>query len=173
MDGISFLDASILYSVLVSPLLCVVLLFFWMSANLKNTAKTQLLGIVILLALGFLAINSPIILIVEATAFILLVVWIFAYKNHFLKGQLPVFLLISALQFAYYILFFIFIGLENNLAITLLCIIQILSLILLYPWAFGNKNKTKGRAFIIIVFIIQVICAILNIVLSLMATSNL
>ena len=90
MDGISFLEASILYSVLLFPLLTIILLLFWASANMKNTAKTQLFGIVILIAAGFLAINSPIILIIEATALILLVIWIFAYKEFFLKEQLSV-----------------------------------------------------------------------------------
>lgn len=151
-----------------------VLVLFWTSANMKNTAKAQLLGIVILLVLGFLAINSPMILIVGATAIILLVVWIFSYRNFFFKGQLSFILLIIALQVAYYILFFVIIGLEN-LAITLLllCIIPILSMILLFPWTFGNDKPSKGRVFIIIVFIIQVISAILSIVLSLIAMSNL
>lgn len=167
MDGISLLEASILYSVLLLPLLSMVLLFAWTSANMKNTAKAQLLGIVIVLVLGFLVINSPMIIIIEATAIILFVVWIFAYRVFFLKGQLPVILLFFALQVAYYILFFVFIGLEYNLAITLLCIIPILSIILLYPWTFGTKNTSKGRVLIITVFIVQVIYASLNIVLSL------
>ncbi len=167
MDGISLLEASILYSVLLLPLLSMVLLFAWTSANMKNTAKAQLLGIVIVLVLGFLVINSPMIIIIEATAIILFVVWIFAYRFFFLKGQLPVILLFFALQVAYSILFFVFIGLEYNLAITLLCIIPILSIILLYPWTFGTKNTSKGRVLIITVFIVQVIYASLNIVLSL------
>ncbi len=166
MDGISFLEASILYAVLLFPLLTIILLLFWASANMKNTAKAQLFSIVILIAAGFLAINSPIFLIIEATALILLVVWIFAYRDFFLKGQLPVILLIFALQVAYYILFFVFIGLEYNLAITLLCISPILSMLLLYPWAFGNKSTAKGRVLIILVFIIQVIHVIFNIVLG-------
>ena len=142
---------------------------------MKNTAKAQLLGIVILLVLGFLAINSPLILIVEATAIILFVVWIFTYRNFLFKRQLLVILLIIALQVAYYILFFVFMGLAYNLSITLLllCIIPILSMILLFPWTFGNKKTSKGRVFIIIVFIVQVIYAILSIVLSIMAKSNL
>lgn len=175
MDGISLLDASLIYSLLFSPLLTMVLVLFWTSANMKNTAKTQLLGIVILLILGFLAINSPIILVAEAIAIILLVVWIFAYRDLFLKGQFTIILLFFALQVAYYILFFVFMGLQYNLAITLisLCIIPILSMILLYPWTFGNKKTSKGRELIIIVFIVQVIFIILSIVLSLMATVNL
>jgi len=172
LDGITILEASILYSALISPLLSMVLLFFWMSANMKNTAKAQLLGIVILLTLGFLAINSPIILIVEAIAIVLLVVWIFAYRDFFQKGQLPVILPIFALQIAYYILFFVLLSLEYILAITLLCIIPILSMILLYPWTFGNKKHSKGRVFIIIIFIVQIIFIISNITLPLMATSN-
>ena len=166
MDGISFLEASILYSVLLFPLLTIILLLFWASANMKNTAKAQLFSIVILIAAGFLAINSPIFLIIDATALILLVVWIFAYIDFFLKGRLSVILLIFALQVAYYILFFVFIGLEYNLAITLLCISPILSMLLLYPWAFGNKSTAKGRVLIILVFIIQVIHVIFNIVLG-------
>ena len=172
MDGISLLDAILIYSLLFSPLLTMVLLLFWTSADMKNTAKAQLLGIVILLALGFLAINSPIILIVEATAIILFMVWIFAYRDFFPKGQLPVILLIFALQVTHYILFFVFMGLEYNLSITLLllCILPILSMILVYPWTFGNKKISKGRVLIMIIFIVQAIYAILVIVLSLMAT---
>ena len=173
MDGISLLEASMLYSVLFLPILSMILLFAWTSANMKTTAKAQLFGIVILIALGFLAINSPIILIIEAAAIILLVVWVFAYRDFFLKGQLSVILLIFALQVAYYILFFVLMGLENNLAITLLCLIPILSIIFLYPWTFGNKKTSKGRVLIIIVFIVQVIYVILNILLSLIVTFNL
>lgn len=176
MDGISLLEASLLYSVLFSPLLSMVLLLFWTSANMKNTAKAQLFGIVILLALGFLAINSPMILIIEATAIILFVVWLFAYRDFFLKeGQLSFILRFFALQVAYYILFFfVFTRLEYNLAITLLllCIIPILSMILLYSRTFGNKNTSKGRVLIVIVFIVQVIYAIITIVLALRAMSN-
>lgn len=157
---------------LFSPLLTIVLLLFWTSTNMKNTAKGQLLSIVILLVLGFLAINSPIFFIIEAIAIILLVVWIFANRDFFLKGQLPVILPISALQVAYYILFFVFIGLEYNLGMILL-IIPILSMIIVYPWTFGNKKTSKGRVLIMIIFIVQAIYAILIIVLSLMATSNL
>jgi hypothetical protein len=173
LDGLSLLDASLIYSLLFSPIVTMVLLLFWTSANMKNTAKAQLLGIFILLVLGFLAINSPIILIIEATAIILLVVWIFAYKDVFLKGQLSLILLILALQVAYYILFFVLLSLENGLAIALLCIIPILSMILLYPWIFGSKNTANRRIFIIIVFIVQVVFASLTIVFSFIATSNL
>ena len=115
------------------------------------------------------------ILIVGSTAIILLIVWIFAYRNFFLKGQFTAILLFFALQIAYYMLFFVVMGSEYNLAITLLilCIIPILSMMLLYPWTFGHKKTSKGRVLIIIVFIVQVISAILSIVLSLMATVNL
>ena len=170
MDGISSLDAIYIYSMLFSPLISIVLLLFWTSANMKNTSKIQLLGIVILLALGLLAINSPLILVIEATAIILLVVWLNANRNYFLKDQLSVILSIFALQIAYYMLFPTFIGLLPNLTITLLGI-PILSMILLYPWTFGNKKKSKGRIFIIIVFIVQIIFVILNLVLSLMVMS--
>lgn len=134
MDGISLLDVSLIYSLLLAPFLTMVLLLFWMSANIKNTAKAQLYG---------------------------------TYSDFFLKGQLSFILIIFALQVAYYTLFFILLSLEYNLAITLLCIIPILSMILVYPWTFGSKNTSKGRVFIIIVFIVQVIFAILNILLSL------
>ena len=173
LDGISLLGASIFYSVFLSPLLTMFLILFWTSANMKNTAKAQLLGIVILFALGFLAINSSAIFIIDTIAIIVLAVWIFAYRAFFFKGQLPVILLILALQIAYYILFFVFIGLEYNLALTVLCIIPILSMILLYPWTFGNKNESKGRALVMIIFIVQVIATILNIVFSSMAALNL
>ena len=123
------------------------LVLFWTSANMKNTAKDQLRGILVLFALGFLSINSPIILVAEAIAIILLVVWIFAYRKLFLKGQFTVILLFLALQVGYYMLFFVTMGSENNLTLTLLllCIFPILSLLLLYPWTFGQK-KTRMAA---------------------------
>ena len=140
MDGVSLLDVSLIFSLLFAPFLTMVLLVFWMSANIKNTAKTKLYG---------------------------------TYSDLLLKGQLSFILLIFALQVVYYTLFSILLSLEYNLAITLLCIIPILSMILLFPWTFGNKNTSKGHVFIIIVFIVQVIFAILNIVLSFIATPNL
>lgn len=173
MDGITFLDASLIYSLLFSPLLTMVLLLFWTSANMKNTAKVQLLGIIILFVLGLLAIISPMILIIEAIAIVLLVVWIFAYRDFFLKGQLSAILLIFVLQIFYYILFPRLISLENALTITLVYLIPIISMILIYPWTFGKKNTSKGRVFIIIAFVIQVIFVILNIVFSVIAASNL
>jgi hypothetical protein len=172
LDGICFLEASLIYLLLFSPVLTMVLLLFWTSASMKATAKAQLLGIIILFALGFLWINSPIILIVEVAAIILLVVWIFVYRGFFHKGQLPIILGISALQVVYYILFFLFIGLEYNPALILL-IIPILSVILLYPWTFGKKKTSIGHVFLMVIFFFQAIYAILVIVLSLMVMSNL
>ena|GEM_PF-4792238 len=141
MDGISLLDVILFYSLILVPFLTMVLLLFWMSANIKNTAKARLYG---------------------------------TYHDFFHKGQLSFILLIFALQVSYYTLFFILLSLEYTLAFTLLCIIPILSMILLYSWTFGSKNTSKGRIFIISVFIVQVVFAILNIVLfSITATSNL
>ena len=175
MDDISLLDASLIYSLLFSPLLTMILVLLWTSVNMKRTAKVQLLGIVILLVLGFVAINSPFILIMVSTAIILLVVWIFTYRNLFLEGQFTVIILFFVLQVAYYMLFFVVMGSEYNLALTLLllCIIPILSMIVLYPWTFGHKKTSKGRVLITLVFIVQVVSAILSIVLSIMAISNL
>ena len=173
MDGISLLDASVIYSLLFSPPLTITLLLFWASVDMKNTAKAQLLGIVILFVLGFLAINSPIILIIEATSILLFFVWIYTYKNFLRKEQLSVFSHIFALQSSYYILFFLIINLEYRLAIILLCIIPILSMILLYPWTFGSKKTAKGQVYIQSVFIIQTIFAILMIVISIMASVNM
>ena len=139
---------------------------------MKTTAKAQLLSVIILFALGFLAINSPIILIVEAAAIILLTVWILTYRDFFNKEQLPITLTISALQVFSYILFFAFIESEYNLGIILL-IMPILSIILVYPWTFGNKKTSKDSKLIMLVFAVQVIYAFLVIVLSLTAMSNL
>jgi len=172
LDGISLLEASILYSVLFIPLLSILLLLLWTSAGMKNAAKAQLFGIVILIALGFLSINSPIILVIETIAIILLVVWIFVYKDFFLKGQLLVISIILLLQIIYYILFYLFLGTEFTVAIALLFLIPLISMILLFPWAFGNK-KSNGRVLIIITYIIQIIFIILMIVLSLTLKSNL
>lgn len=172
MDGISLLEASVFYLLLFSPIITIVLLLFWTSANMKTTAKAQLLSIIILFVLGFLAINSPVILIVEAAAIILLTVWILAYRDFFNKEQLPVTLTISSLQIVSYILFFAFIGSEYNLGIFLL-VIPIISIILVYPWTFGNKKTSKDSILIMLVFIVQTIYSFLVIVLSLTAMSIL
>ena len=108
LDGISLLDATIIYSLLFSPLLTMVLLFFWTSANMANNAKVQLLGIFILLVLGFLAINSPFILIIESAAIILFILWLITYRASFLNGQISLISTIFILQFVFYLLFFIF-----------------------------------------------------------------
>ena len=167
MDGITFLDASIIYSLLFLPIITIILLFFWASANMKNTAKAQLLGILILFILGLLAINSPYILLIEAIAILLLIVWIYAYRNFFLKGQLSFILSISALQIVYYNLFLLLLSLGYTLVISLVCVIPIFSIVLLYPWTFGNKSPSKGQVFLIIAFIVQVIIIILIILVSL------
>ena len=167
MDGISLLDASILYTLLFCPVLSMVFLFFWTSANMKKTAKVQLLGLVILLAISLLTINYSISLVILAIAIVLFIVWLFVYREFFLTGQLPVIFFIFGLHLVYYILFFVFIGLENTLAITFLSIIPILSMTLIYSWTFGKKKISQGRIFILTVFMIQVLFTILNVVLSL------
>ena len=174
MDGISLLDATIIYSLLFSPLLTIVLLFFWASANMVNKAKTQLLGIFILLVLGFLAINSPFILIIEGVAVVLFILWLITNRQSFLDEQISFISILVVLQLVFYMLFFILIGLESGLILSLLGIIPILSVCFLYPWAFGKKRTiSKGRLFIILVFIVQVYLVILSIVNSLVVTSNL
>ena len=167
MDGITIWDALIIYSLLASPLVSIVLLFFWMSVNVKNTAKAQLLGIVVLFALGLLAINSPIFVIVEVAAMILLGAWLFAYRDFFSKERLPVTLSVVVLQMIYYVLF-IAKGAWTNLGFILACIISVFSMILLYPWAFGHKKESEGRAFVLSIFVVQIIFTILNITLSVM-----
>ena len=173
MDGISLLDAIIIYSLLFSPPLTITLLLFWASADMKNTAKAQLLCIVILFILGLLTINSPIILIIETTAILLFVIWIYTYRNFFRKEQLTIFSHIFALQFSYYIFFFVILILEYHLAILLLCLIPIFSIKLVYSRTFLSKNTTSGRLFIILAFIVQVIFTILNIMLYLITTPTL
>lgn len=167
MDGILIYDATAIYSVILAPLLAMILLFCWTAASMKKIAKFQLLGIVLLFALGFLAINSPIILIVEAVAIILLVVWIFNYRASFHQGQILVVLLVIVMHIIYAILFFALAGLENSLGIVALCIFPVLSMMLLYPWTFGDKKLPKGRVFILILLVVQMIFVILNIVLPL------
>ena len=167
MDGITFIDASAIYSLLFLPIITIILLFFGASANMKNIAKAQLLGIVILFILGLLAINSLFILLIEVIAILLLVGWIYAYRNFFLKGQFSFILSISLLQIVYYNPFLILLSIEYTLLISLVCVIPIFSMSLLYPWTFGNKNTSKGRVFLIIAFIVQVIITILIIVVSL------
>ena len=173
MDGISLLDATIIYSLLFSPLLTIVLLFFWTSANMKNKAKTQLLGIFILLVVGFLVINSPFILIIESVAIILFILWLMGNRASFLNEQLSIISIITVLQLVFYMLFFILLGLEFGPILSLLCIIPILSMFFLFPWTFGKKRTiSKGRVFIILVFIVQVYLFILSIVNSFVVTSN-
>ena len=158
-----------MYSLLASPLLSIVLLFFWMSVNFKNTAKAQLLGIVVLFVLGLLAINSPIIVIVEAAAIILFIVWLFAYRAFFSKEQVSVLIWFVVLQTVYYILLISILALMTNLGFIFACIIPILSMRLLYPWTFGNKKESEGRALILSIFVVQIIFMILNITVYLMA----
>ena len=172
MDGISLLEASVLYSLLFCPLLSIILLFFWTSATMNKKAKAQLLGLVFLLAISLLAINYSISLVILAIAIVLFFVWLFIYRDFILTAQLPVIFFIFGLHLVYYILFFVFIGLENDLGITFLSIIPILSMVLLYTWTFGKKKTSQGRVFILIVFILQVIFAILNIALSFMTIFN-
>ena len=165
MDGITLYDTMLFYSLLFSPLLAMILISFWMSANSKNKAKVQLLGIVILVVLGFFAINSPFIIIIELTAIFLFLAWIYTHREFFLEERLSVFLSIVSLQLAYYSLF-IFLMSLGNLAIALLCFFPILSLVLLYSWTFGRKKASRGRVYIIMVSIVQVILLILTIILS-------
>lgn len=167
MDGITFLDASVVYSLLFLPIVSIILLFFWASANIKTAAGFQLLGIIILFILGLLAINSPYILLIEAIAILLLIIWIYAYRNFFIKGQLPFILTIFVLQIVYYNLFLLLLGIQYTLAFSLACIIPILSMYLLYPWTFGNKKTPKGQVFAVIAFIVQVIITVLIIMVSL------
>lgn len=169
MDGITILDALIIYSLLASPLLSIVLLFFWMSVNVKNTAKVQLLVIVVLFVLGFLGINSSIMVIVEVAAFILLVAWFFAYRGFFSKERLPVTIWVVVLQVIYYVLV-IAIVVWTNVGFIFACIISVLSMILLYPWAFGNKKESEGRVFILSIFVVQIMFMVLTITVYLMAT---
>ncbi len=167
MDDITFLDASVIYSLLFLPIITIILLFFWASANIKTAAGVQLLGIVILFILGLLAINSPYIVLIEAIAILLLIVWIYAHRNNFLKGQVSFILTIFALQIVYYNLFLLLLGIQYTLVISLACIIPILSIYLLYPWTFGNKKTSQGRIFLMIAFIAQVIITVLIIMVSL------
>ncbi len=172
MDGLSLFEASIFYSVVLLPLISIILVICWASLHMKNTAKAQLVGIFTFLVLGILTINSSLFLVIEGVAFILLVLWIVAYRHLFLKGQLRTIILIFALQIVYYILlYFFFVG-ERGLAMSILSIIPLISIILLYPWMFGNKKTLDNRVFIIIIGIIQVIFIISNLVLSLMIISN-
>ena len=134
---------------------------------MKNTAKAQLLGIVVLFVLGLLAINSPIFAIVEVATMILLGVWLFAYRDFFSKERLPATLSVVVLQMVYYALF-IAIGAWTNLGFILACIISVLSMIRLYPWAFGNKKESKGRGFILSIFVVQIIFTVLNITVFVM-----
>ena len=174
MDGITLEYAIIIYSLLFSPLLTMVLLFFWTSANMGNKAKVQLLGIFILLVLGLLAINSPFILIIESAAIILFILWLIANRKSFLNEQIPLISIIVVSQLVFYMLFFILLSLESGLILSLLGIIPILSMIFLYPWAFGKKRTiSKGQVFIILAFIVQVYLVILSIVISFVVTSNL
>ena len=99
---------------------------------------------------------------------ILLLFWIATNMKSNAKGKSIVFTII-VLQFAYSILFFTLLGLESNIAIALLCIIPLISIILLYPWTFGRKKTAKGRVFVILIFIVQVILVILTFILSLIA----
>ena len=155
-----------MYSLLASPFLSIVLLFFWLSVDAKKTAKVQLLGIVVLFVLGFLAINSTIIIIVHAAAIILLVAWLFAYRRFFSKERLPS---VATLQISYAIAFVALFTL-TNVGFILVCIISVFSMIRLYPWAFGDKRESNGRALVLSIFAVQIMFTVLTITFYLMAT---
>lgn len=161
LDGISLLDASLFYSLLFSPLLTMVFLLFWISAEIKKSAMAQILGIVILMAAGIFAINSPFITFIEAIAILLLVVWFIAHKDSFRREKRAATLSIFAFQITYYILFFPLLISGNAATAFVLCIAPILSVKFAYPWVFGRK-AVKGRVYVIFAFIVQVILILLN-----------
>ena len=162
MDGISLLDASLFYSLLFSPLLTMVFLLFWISADIKKAAKAQILGIIILMAAGIFAINSPFITFIEAIAILLLIVWFIAHKDSFRREKRSVTLSIFAFQITYYILFFPLLISGNAATAFVLCIAPILTIKFAYPWAFGRKTSS-GRMYVIFAIVLQVVLTLLNI----------
>ena len=161
MDGISLLDAILLYSVLFLPILTMILLFAWGAANMKSSSKVQLLVIILVFILGILAINS-IILPIMSVSMILLFIWIYLNRSGFVQGQLLCIFIVFGFQLLFYFLGFSVIDLESTWAFTILLITPIVTIVLLFPWTFGRKNiLTKGRLIVVIVFILQVILLIL------------
>ena len=162
LDGISLLDASLFYSLLFSPLLTMIFLLLWISADMKKAIKAQILGIIILVAAGIFAINSPFITVIEAIAILLLFVWFIAHKDSFRREKRSATLSIFAFQITYYILFFPLLIAGNAATAFVLCIAPILTIKFAYPWAFGRKTSSD-RMYVTFAIIVQVILILLNI----------
>lgn len=161
MDGISFLDAILIYSVLFLPIVTMILLFAWGAANMKNSSKVQLLVVILVFILGILAINS-IILPIMSVSMVLLFIWIYLNKNGFAQGQLLFIFIVFGFQLLFYFLWFLVLDLESTLAFIILLVAPIATMGLLFPWTFGGKNTlAKGQLIVVIAFILQVILLIL------------
>ncbi|MEC2054151.1 hypothetical protein I6J18_04815 [Peribacillus psychrosaccharolyticus] len=161
MDGISFLDAILIYSVLFLPIVTMILLFVWGAANMKNSSKVQLLVVILVFILGILAINS-IILPIMSVSMVLLFIWIYLNKNGFAQGQLLFIFIVFGFQILFYFLWFLVLDLETTLAFIILLVAPIATMGLLFPWTFGRKNTlAKGQLIVVIAFILQVILLIL------------
>ena len=157
MDGISLLDAILLYSVLFLPIVTMILLFAWGAANMKNSSKVQLLVVILVFILGLLTINS-IILPIMIVSMILLFIWIYINRSGFVQGQLLFIFIVFGFQLLFYFLGFSVIGLESTWAFIILLIAPIVTIVLLSPWTWGRKSTlAKGRLIVVIAFILQVI----------------
>ena len=157
------------YALATMPILTIVLLLFWIPANMNKTAKIQFLGIFILFVIGILTAQydfNTLFGIILLIFIIALTLWIFVNRRFFIIKHLSVISMIFALQIAF---FFLIQWIGYGLSLILLCIVPILSMVLLYPWIFGSKEKSYGRVLAIIIFIVQLIFTILNVVLLILA----
>ena len=169
MDGISLLDAILLYSVLFLPIITMILLFVWGAANMKNSSKVQLLVVILVFILGLLTINS-IILPIMIVSMVLLFIWIYVNRSGFIQGQLLFIFIVFGFQLLFYVLGFSVIDLGSTWAFITLLIAPIVTMALLFPWTFGRKNTlAKGHFIGVIAFILQVILLILCVFLGISA----
>lgn len=110
-----------------------------------------------------------IVLFVPLLTMVLLIIWTFLNRKNISKFKSLTVVLMFALQILYYLLAFLVLKLESNLAIALLTIIPIFSLVLLYSRVFGHMRKAAGRILMSIIYLAQLILAIATFLLALSA----
>lgn len=124
-------------------------------------------GISILDALLFyIVIFAPLLVMV------LLVGWTVINLKHISKEQLPKITTVFGLQFVYYVLFFVFITLESNAILWVLCMIPIIAMLVLYPIVLGKQKLMNSRILLVAVFVVQAICMVSVIAVAIISLFN-
>lgn len=124
-------------------------------------------GISILDALLFyIVIFAPLLVM------ILLVGWTVINLKHIAKEQLPKITTVFGLQFVYYVLFFVFITVESNAILWVLCIMPIIAVLVLYPIVLGKQKLMNSRILLVAVFVVQAICLVSVVSVAIMSLFN-